>query len=85
MKIVEITWVDSNIAHGWTTNEANDEYIKTQSLECRSVGYLLERNEDHISLVMSRAWKYTEDEDSASSAELLTIPEVSVIKVRNLK
>ena len=85
MRSVEVTWIDSNIYRGWTTNEKLDDQLDKSSLECRTVGYVFRDDEDELTLVMSKAYQYRDDEEAASHAEMLTIPRVAVTNVRELE
>ena len=84
MRIVEVTWVDSSIYRGWTSIKKLQTQVDKSSLMCKSVGYVFSDTDDEISLTMSRAWEYTEDEEAGSQAEMLTIPRVAIERVEEL-
>ncbi len=85
MKIVEVTWVDSNIFRGWSTFEKTSKYLVRQSLQCKTVGYLYSDTEEEVSLIMSLAWEYKDDEEAKSNAEMLTIPRVAIVSIQELE
>ena len=45
MKIVKVTWVDSNIQHGWQSNTTDCDVAL-----CDDVGYLIDENDEKITL-----------------------------------
>jgi hypothetical protein len=75
-RAVEVRWVDSCHRSGWEAMARRR--VEQQVSECRSVGYLLDRNADRIRLVQSV------DETLDSAAEGLTIPMCAVRSVRKL-
>ena len=84
MRIVEVTWVDSSIYRGWTTVQKLHSQVDKSSLMCKTVGYVFSDTDEELSLTMSLAWEYAEDEEAASQAELLTIPRVSIERIEEL-
>lgn len=49
LKVVQVVWEDSNIAHGWASEEevSNDGVVM-----CESVGYLYSEDDKRIIIVM---------------------------------
>ena len=84
MRIVEVTWVDSSIYRGWTAIQKLQRQVDRGSLMCKTVGYVFSDTDEELSLTMSQAWEYSEDEEAASQAELLTIPRVSIERIEEL-
>ena len=85
MKIVEIEWVDSNHAPGWTEIEETVLFINSLSLKAKTVGYLFAEDDEQVSVVQSVAWKYKEDGAPSSVDGVMTIPKAAIIKRRVLK
>lgn len=82
-KIVEIEWIDSNSTWGWGSTKNAKESAKTRPLTCRSVGYFLCEHEDRVSIVQSFADNL--DSEDGGTSEVLTVPKVAILKMRNLK
>ena len=72
MKIVKISWIDSTSEPGWHDKTT----WKAPSTDCVSVGFLLEKTDDHISICQS----YHEDE----YGEPITIPLKSITEVQEI-
>ena len=85
MRIVEVTWVDSSIYRGWTAIQKLRSQVDKGSLMCKTVGYVFSDTDEELSLTMSLAWEYSEDEEAASQAELLPIPRVSIESIEELR
>ena len=83
-RIVEVDWVDSNVSYGWVTAKRAKETSDARPLTCRSVGYVLSEDEDdRLTLVMGQA--DNEDGPATSVSEVVSIPTVAILKVRDLK
>ena len=85
MKIVEIEWVDSNHAPGWTEIEETAVFIQSLSLKAQTIGYLFAEDDEQVSVVQSAAWKYKKDVTPSSVDGIMTIPKAAIIKRRVLK
>ncbi len=70
--IVEVHWVDSQVYHGWAVNSAVKD-VGVDSLDCVSVGLLLEETADRIVLMLS----YSRD----AKHSVLAIPKVAITKI----
>ena len=75
-KLVEVEWQDSCVYRGWQYTEQAKVSVPSQ---CRSVGYMLEKDGDRIVLALSM------DDDGDSVADVMCIPMATVKKVRNVK
>jgi hypothetical protein len=74
---MEIEWVDSCSSKGWGTR---DYHIKDYAeSHCRTIGYLVERTKKAISLAQSLS------DDTKNLADVMSIPVVSIKKVKILK
>ena len=74
MKIVEVVWLDSQAHGGWTDKNEMQEW--NGDMLCKSVGYLVRKENDRIVLAMS--------ESSTSLADGLTIPRACITNLRRL-
>ncbi len=83
MKRVEVEWVDSNMSTGWLNTEYATKVEDKRPLECRTVGYLLSETEDRINVVMNFSDNTDLPNDSVS--EVMTIPKVAVLSVKELR
>jgi len=84
LRIVEVEWVDSNGSSGWFSTKRAKEVADERPLTCRSVGYVLSEDvEDRLSLVTSLA-DNLEGKDMGA-ADIISIPMVAVLNVRDLK
>ena len=84
LRIVEVDWVDSNVAHGWVNTKLAKKTADERPLTCRSVGYVLSEDaEDRLTLVTSLADNL--EGEGQSVADTVTIPMVSILNVRDLK
>ena len=82
-RIVEVTWVDSNVAHGWISTETAKKNADERPLNCRSVGYVLSEDaEDRLTLVTSLA-DNLQGRDVAAG-DTLTIPKGAILTMRDL-
>ena len=75
MKIVVIDWVDSVRAFDWTLMEDVDE----KSLDCVSVGFLLNETEEHVTIAQNYGLK------PKQVCNLITIPKCSIKNIREIK
>lgn len=75
LKPVYIEWLDSNGMHGWNTKERVENDI--ESLLCVSVGLLLNKNDERVTIIQS--------ESPFSYNNALAIPRIAVKKIRYLK
>jgi hypothetical protein len=74
MKIVEIEWIDSKgITSDW---EFKDDIKSLEPCLCKSVGYLLDDNENYKTIVQS--------DSSEQVLGRLTIPKESIKKLKTL-
>jgi hypothetical protein len=71
---VEVTWIDSAFDRGWA--KLAEKRAMTVA-RCRTVGYLLDRDDDVIKLVQSLG-------DADSAADGIAIPRVAVRSIRRL-
>ena len=78
LPIVEVEWVDSCTGHGWNSPEQHLENRK-EGTRCRTAGYLLERNAKRVMIAQSVG------DDTGDVADSVSIPAVSVKRLRRLK
>ncbi len=79
IRFVKVTWVDSVGAGGWhTVPDGEFEKFMSQSLVCRSVGYLVYRKKDRIGLAQSTGVGGT------NWSNLMVIPRCAIQKIENL-
>jgi hypothetical protein len=72
--LVEVAWTDCCTYSGWRDA---DEAIEYKIMQCKSVGYLLDKSPVMISIAQSLA-------DNGEVAEVTCIPAEVVIEVREL-
>ena len=78
LKIVEVTWIDSQAIHGWVAGIELEKFIESdREMICRSVGYLFDENSSRIVIVQSLNGNNV---DGATK-----IPKVAIQKIRELK
>jgi hypothetical protein len=75
MKTVVIDWVDSVRAFDWTLIEDVDE----KSLDCISVGFLLNETKEHVTIAQNYGIK------PEQVCNLITIPKCSIRNIREIK
>lgn len=76
MKLVLVEWVDSAHSSGW---HILDEISKLDSLQCRSVGWVLTDTKEQITLISSIA----SDPDQACGS--MVIPRRAITKLTTLR
>ena len=74
-KMVLIEWLDSNIMHGWRTEEEVKEDILAH---CKTIGFLIAQNDKCITLTMGIS-------DFGSVLESITIPKGCIKSMRELR
>jgi hypothetical protein len=79
----EIEWLDSASWNDWRDVEWYVKKATREQLLHRSCGYVLADNEDAIMLALS----LTDDEDERDrmAAEVMLIPRVAILKVKELR
>lgn len=84
--IVEILWIDSSGQGGDTVwVDLHDfEARKTQSLECRTVAYLIEETEDRLILAAHISLSSDPANEISQLSGAITIPKVAVLEQRVL-
>lgn len=83
MKLVEVSWVDSQRRSGWFSLESYEDDGVNVRLDCKSVGYLIIDEENRIGLIQSLSWFYGDEPRDGDG--LMIIPRVAVTKIRKLK
>lgn len=71
MAIVEVVWIDSNMANGWHSIEEMMRTVTQGAMACRTAGYLFLDQADRVAIVSSQA-----DNDNVGDA--ITIPRVAI-------
>ena len=77
VKPIYVEWVDSAGTSGWS----NKEELHTHALKCRSVGWLIEENDECLIICLNHAIPPVNRE----YGEVVTIPKVAVTKKKFLK
>ncbi len=70
-RIEVIHWVDSNMTSRWDSKETYLSYSEN-SMECRSVGFVVHESKDRVSILQS--------ESAMSFADMVTIPKSAILK-----
>ena len=73
LPIVEVEWKDANAGGGWRSRE---EYEKQRPSACRTAGYLLVRNRQHVIIIQSQ--------DNKGVADSITIPRSEITSIKRL-
>ncbi len=82
MQLVLVEWVDSHSNHRW---QSLDEHKRDcNPLNCRTVGWLLEKKNGHVVIVSSLAGE-DNDEINTSATGDLTIPMSAITKLTVLR
>ncbi len=80
-QIVEVLWLDSNSHEGWTEMET---ILVGDKLECLSVGYLLKKTRDYITLGPSLSLTDHNETGIRQVSGDITIPRNAIISYRIL-
>ena len=72
-KMVHVDWIDSHGANGW--GQKVDEDF---DLSCQTVGFLLKKSKDRISIAQSTS-------NQGSIADVIQIPMIAVKKIKYLR
>jgi len=83
-KLVLVEWIDSNSPSPQEWQDT-DEFLesRTETLGCRTVGFLMFEAEDRIGLASSMALR--DDSQPAQVSGTIIIPKVAITKMRKLK
>jgi len=80
-QILEILWIDTIIDSGWKSKESFDkEERNSKWLWHYSIGYFLCEDKETITIMQS----YTNKEGDYNTSERLSIPRVSIKKIKRL-
>lgn len=74
-RILEVEWDDSATLSRWGYEK---EHTESSVAKCRSVGYLIERNEKHIVLALNAS------DETGRVGDTISIPAACVRKVRRI-
>ena len=75
-RVVEITWVDARSKGGWSEPA---RYEKDTVSICRSVGYVLSRDQERTVLIQS------ESDSTGNVSDAIAIPARCIKRVKRLK
>ncbi len=74
MKIVRIEWSDSSRTAGW---HRPGQYNDTLDLKCTSIGVIVDRGKDHVTIASNFAWQVGKGYDVCDT---MTIPRSAITK-----
>jgi len=74
MRVVLISWLDSNVTHGW---DLKDDVVNDVA-HCETAGIVYAEDEDKITVVLAES-------DCDSTLERLTIPKGCIKSIRELR
>lgn len=83
MNIVEIQWIDSMSEGTWLTVKEAIEKATPDAMRHRTVGYVLEANEDSILLVMGQSEQG--DGENRLVHSMMQIPRVAIVEITDLE
>lgn len=78
MPIVEVAWIDSQMAGGWHSVEDMRHAVEQGALECRTSGYLFCDQTDRVTIVGSQS-------DSEHVGDGMTIPRRAILSITTLR